>query len=133
MSVRTLIGGWVLAVGAQAVASPLAAQACFFCAQEVVLTAELGACFLARFEVEMQKALHSTKEYHVVELYTCVGNPPVVTRPHSMPDPRESSPVIDLKFLIEPSAMACLAELVRKQDFNPEWTIAFDVAHGCGD
>ena len=124
---RVVLFAPLLALGA-----PAAAQSCSFCVTEVVLSKELGACYLERFQAELGLAEGTGLDFHLINLSDCAAEG-TDRSARSMPDPRQAAPETDSSFLIEPTAMACLAELIENEDFDPEEVVTFDVANDCQD
>lgn len=115
-------------------ASPVLAD-CGFCAREVTLSQKEASCYLEQLEAERARALELNADFHLIDLSICD-----ISRGLSMPQPKtlepdddspESDIVVDDTFMIPISAMDCLADVLRDEDFNPEAVKTFEVRSDC--
>lgn len=114
-------------------ATSLSAE-CGYCPSNIVLSEALAECYVNRLEREMTLADASGLPVHLINLTDCLEGG-IDRSPGAMPDPRNQENVaLDATFLIEPAKMACLAQSIANEDFNPETIADFEVSDdACND
>lgn len=112
---------------------PHSALACDYCERNVTLTPELAACYLAKYESEIEQMQNAGLPVQLINLGSCEQVQTEKRGGGSLPSPAASSGTAtpSLSFLLDAPAIHCLAQVLKSEAWSPERVKTFEVRRDC--
>lgn len=112
---------------------PQAVLACDYCERKVTLTPDLAACYLSKFETEIDQMQQAGLPAQLINLGSCEqaktekrggGSLPSLPTPRGTAEP-------SLSFVLDAPAIRCLAKTLETETWTPERIKTFEINRDC--
>lgn len=107
------------------------AAACEYCEKRIILSDDLAACYLEKFDDEIAQMEKSGLPAQLVNLSTCDGAETPTRAGSELPGAVAVAALPTLSFILDAPGMRCLAKALRVEKWDPDRIKSFEIRRDC--